>query len=270
MLLLPPVLRAYVRLILWVMLIIVSLPGGLLTMLPGAGNWNSLYVQWFMKGTCLLFGIRTKVTGASPSMHGTLFVANHASYIDIIILGGLLPMRFTPKSDIKSWPFFGLLTDLSRPIYINRKQRSALQGHFDEIMQALHDGDNILIFPEGTTSDGNEVMPFKSSMLQLVAGEQAKDVPLQPITLAYTKHNGQAITDGQRDRFAWYWEMSFLPHFWQLLHIRTATVHVHFHEPVHTASFPDRKAITQHCQQVFSRQFDQLTQEAPAREGLSL
>lgn len=256
---LPPGLRAFFRLTLWMTYTLLGLPCALLTLLPHTAAWNSLYVQWYMRGTCMLFGLKPRISGEPPLTRGTLFVANHASYLDILVLASLIPMRFTPKSDIRRWPVFGLLTTISRPIYINRNQRSAMHESFRQIRRALAQGDNVVIFPEGTTSDGSRVMPFKSSMLQLAAenDNSTDDIPLQPITLAYTALDGQPTDQPARDTLAWYGDMDFLPHFWQLLHIGSAEVHVHIHPPIHTTQFPDRKALTRHCEQVISAQFSQ-------------
>ena len=197
---------------------------------------------------CRLVGFKLVIYGDMAHEAPTLFVCNHVSYLDILVLGGLLPGRFVAKSDVAGWPGIGLLAKLGRTVFIHRRpilaasQTAMLATH-------LRDKDSLIIFPEGTSTDGNRVLSFKSALFS--AAEVMVDglpILVQPVTLAYTRLNGLPMGRAFRPFFAWYGDMTLLPHLWQALGQGRVQVEVEFHPPVRQSDYATRKSLALHCQ----------------------
>lgn len=205
------------------------------------------FPQWYHKRCMRLLGLRAETHGTPSSTHPTLFVANHVSYLDIEILGALLPVSFVAKSEVADWPFFGLLAKLQRTVFIARETRRAAEQR-DEMQARLEDGDDLVLFPEGTSGDGNRVLPFKSALFAVAEREvNGEPLTVQPVSIAYSKLDGLPMGRHMRPFFAWYGDMDLLPHMWEALSLGTVTVEVTFHEPVTLRDFGSRKALSQHC-----------------------
>jgi lyso-ornithine lipid O-acyltransferase len=208
---------------------------------------------WYHRCCCRLFGFRV-VRRGKPVLDGpVLFVANHCSYLDITILGSLLPASFVARADVAQWPLFGLLAKLQRSVFVDRKSLRAIQ-HRDEMSRRLDAGDSLILFPEGTSSDGNRVLRFKSSLLsvaELTPG--GRPLTVQPVSIAYAMLDGLPLGRYLRPFFAWYGDMDMLGHLWQWAGLGRLTVFVRFHEPVTLDRFGSRKALTEHCYDVVSR-----------------
>ena len=122
--------------------------------------------RFYHRVCCRLLGIHVQAQGLVSRDQPVLFVANHASYLDIVVLGSLIPGSFVAKAEIAGWPLFGLLAKLQRTVFIDRRGSRAAD-HRDDIGARLEAGDNLILFPEGTSSDGNRVMPFKSALFSV-------------------------------------------------------------------------------------------------------
>tara|TARA_B100000989_G_scaffold214947_1_gene163494 strand:+ start:487 stop:1287 length:801 start_codon:yes stop_codon:yes gene_type:complete len=243
-------LRSAARLMLmalWVVLMI--LPVTLVWALR-AERLRSPLVRRFFSGLTTILSIRCTWNGAPVPERPLMLVTNHASYLDIPVLGGQVPLSFTPKSDIKYWPVIGFFCVLADCVFIERKP-SRLPHARKEIEKKLQQGKIICLFPEGTTNDGNVVKPFKSGFLSIAEREDDKPpLTLQPATLVYTHANGQVLQPPQRADVAWYGDASFLPHFWRVLGLKSLDVEITFHPAVTIEAFDSRKALGQHCEQV--------------------
>lgn len=191
------------------------------------------------------FSIRTvgeRRTGA------TLFVANHLSYIDIVILGASFHGAFISKAEVRSWPGFGLLAILQRTVFIKR-EKSAARAQADEIRRRLEGGDSLMLFPEGTSSPGDGVLPFKSSLLAVAATEvKGAPVAVQPVTLVYDRLDGMPSGRFLRPFVAWYGDMDLAGHAPVMLGLGRIGATVIFHEPLTLAEADDRKALTRRCE----------------------
>ncbi|MBH69537.1 MAG: 1-acyl-sn-glycerol-3-phosphate acyltransferase [Rhodospirillaceae bacterium] len=190
-----------------------------------------------------LLGLRVTYRGYPITKGGILYVANHISYLDIIALGSILPARFIAKSDVAGWPIFGFLSKITRTIFLDRLATRAHQ-QISLIKHCLQKSEPLLLFPEGTSSDGSRVLPFKTS---LFAAPKAADALIQPITIQYTRLNGMPIERSKKPLLAWYGNMDLAPHLWQALSLGTVDVEIQFHETVQPSNFSDRKQLAQHC-----------------------
>jgi lyso-ornithine lipid O-acyltransferase len=190
-----------------------------------------------------IFGVRVAVSGAQSDVHPTLFVSNHVSYLDITVLGSLIGGSFVAKAEVARWPLFGWLAKLQRTVFIDR-QRASTVSQGEEMRRRLASGDNIVLFPEGTSSDGNRTLRFKSSLLAVADGLIAgRPVTVQPISLAYTRLDGIPIGRAFRPFFAWYGDMAMAAHLWRMAGLGTMTVGLHFHPPLTVAVCGSRKAL---------------------------
>lgn len=226
-------------------------------------NLHENLLMLFFRGTLCVMGISVRRKGDDPAERPTLFISNHASYIDVFVMGALLPLRYTPKKDAESWPLISTLINLTNPLYIDRANRTAIRQQQQDLQQALADGDNILLFPEGTTSDGNEVLPFKSALFSVAETTPGgHPVTVQPFTIAYTGLNGEPLQEHERLLFAWYGDTALIPHLLKMLTIRRSCISVMFHPATSIAAFRTRKALCEHCESVVRGGFEELIADA--------
>ena len=188
-----------------------------------------------------LFGIRIRVIGVPAS--GALLVANHTGWLDIVIFSAVMPLSFVAKSEVGSWPFFGTLARLQRTVFVTRARRSETGAARDEIRERLLAGDTLVLFPEGTSSDGNGVLPFKSALLGAAEAEiDGRHVTVQPVSTAYTGIHGIPMGRENRPLYAWYGDMELVPHLWESLKAGPLDVVVEFHSPL-SLDMMDRKQL---------------------------
>lgn len=183
-----------------------------------------------------LFHVRVVEKGTPPGEAPTLVVANHVSWLDIPVIGSVHPLSFIAKSEIEGWPVVGLLAKLQRSVFIDRQRRKATAEVNDALAHRLVKGEVIVLFAEGTTSDGNRLLPFRSS---LVGAAQAaltqgsvEQVFLQPLAVSYARRNGLPLTRRDRPFVAWYGDMDLAPHLKLFLEGHPIDVVVTWGEPI--------------------------------------
>ncbi len=188
-------------------------------------------------------GFRIVVKGTPSQVRPTLFVANHTSYFDIMLLASLIPCSFIAKSDMISWPLIGWLARLQRSVFVDRKPVNVGE-HRTEVAKRLAEGGNLVLFAEGTTSDGNRLLPFKSSLLSVA--ETGKPLTIQPVSIVATGLDGMPLGRMLRPLYAWYGDMPLLPHAWAAIKSGLITVEIEFHEPL-TNHGLNRKQLAEIC-----------------------
>jgi 1-acyl-sn-glycerol-3-phosphate acyltransferase len=197
---------------------------------------------------CRILGFQLRTVGRRTADRPALYVVNHVSYADITVLGALIPGSFVAKTEVAGWPLFGWLAKLQRTVFIDRRVRHTARGR-DALSERLARRESLILFPEGTSGDGNRVLPFKSSLLGAAAGRDGgANITVQPVSIAYTRLDGIPIGRRYRPFFAWYGAMELAPHLWRLLGLGTIEVVVEFHPPTSLASCGSRKALAQYCQ----------------------
>lgn len=241
--------EAAVRIALWFAWTMLLLPAQVVAVALDLGAARRIPVVYH-RGNLRLFRIELEVEGDHEPHHPTLFVANHSSYFDIPILASLLEGSFVAKAEIRSWPLLGLLARLQHSVFIDRRV-AATRDARDEIHRRLAAGHDLILFPEGTTSDGNRLLGFRSALFGIAdARLSGGRLTVQPVTLAYTHQNGMPIGHANRARFAWFGDMPLAGHFWSIVRAGRLTVVVRFHSPVDAARFASRKALAAHCARV--------------------
>jgi 1-acyl-sn-glycerol-3-phosphate acyltransferase len=208
---------------------------------------------WYHRRCRRLIGLRVVRRGRQSREHPTLYVCNHVSYLDITVLGSLIQGSFVAKSEVADWPLFGTLAKLQRSVFVDRKRHNTHVGR-DEMTKRLEAGDDLILFPEGTSGDGNRALPFRSALFSVAEKRpHGKPLKVQPVSVAYTLLDGFPMGRFLRPFFAWYGDMDLVSHMWQGMGLGRLTVVVEFHPPVTIEEFGSRKALADHCWQEVSQ-----------------
>ena len=203
------------------------------------------FPHWYHRQVARLLGIHIQVSGPRPQNGPAFVVSNHVSWLDIIVLSAVAPVSFVAKQEVSRWPFFGALARLQRTVFVDRDRRHNTGRERDTISERLKEGGMIVLFPEGTSGDGRSVLPFRSSYFGAV---HDPDIPVIPVTLAYTQCWGLPLTHRDLPRYAWYGDMDLPPHLWNAVAHGPLTVEVVFH-PFETLSHAKaRKALAAHAE----------------------
>jgi 1-acyl-sn-glycerol-3-phosphate acyltransferase len=208
---------------------------------------RNLLPRFYHRLTCRIIGLDVEVRGRMSDAAPTLFVSNHTSYFDIPVLGSLILGSFVAKTEVGSWPVFGWLSKMQRTVFVDRRRHTTHRQR-DDLQRRLDAGDNLILFPEGTSNDGNAVLPFRSALLSVAEREaRGRALTVQPVSVSYTKLNSLPMGYRNRAYLAWYGDMTLGSHLWQFARLGPARVVVEFHDPVTIADFRSRKELTQHC-----------------------
>lgn len=212
-------------------------------------NWGRRFPHWYHRQVCRLLGVTVHIRGRVSRERPVLLVSNHISWLDIPVLSAVAPVSFVAKSEVATWPFISWLAKLQNSIFVERERPRTVHTSANEIVSRLKSGGNVVIFAEGTSSDGNQVLPFKSSLFATVkprgdeAREMEESVDVQSVAIAYTHQYGLPLCRKGRPVVAWYGDMEIADHAWSLLKRGPLDVHVHISEPVRLSDFADRKAL---------------------------
>ncbi len=218
--------------------------------MPGRGKAGFARTYWSV--VCRLLGLQVRVLGEAAGKVGerpVVYASNHSSWLDVPVLGGRLLACFVSKDDVSHWPVVGQVARLGRTIFVSR-QRGTTGRERDAMRHRLGAGDDLILFPEGTSSDGARVLAFHSSFFAAAkpSGLQAANAirPLvQPVSVVYDRLAGLPVNHARRPVFSWYGDMDLASHFWQLAQWRTMRATILLHAPLDPADFPTRKALAQ-------------------------
>jgi len=235
----------------------------LLVHLPGTAKIR--FARFFWRGVCRLLGVRVRVEGdvagtirgraaVSRGEKPVIFVANHSSWLDILVAGGVLPTVFVSKDDVGRWPVMGTIARLGRTIFVSR-QRGNTGRELEEMASRLRDGDNLILFPEGTSTDGSRVLPFLSSFfaiakpgrLEQTGMPTAPPTIIQPVSIVYDRLENLPVGRARRTVFSWYGDMDLGPHVWKLGQWRSMRATIRLHPPLDPNDFKSRKALANEC-----------------------
>ncbi|HEY1711050.1 MAG TPA: lysophospholipid acyltransferase family protein [Rhizomicrobium sp.] len=218
------------------------------------------FPNWYQRQLAHLFGVRAHVIGTPIQDRGVLMVGNHTSYFDILAIGGSAKLSFVAKAEVEKWPLFGTFAKLQRTVFVNRERRSATGDVRDIIRDRLLEGDALMLFPEGTSSDGNYVLPFKSALMgaaEVVVGHDAAGkpvyAPVQPVSVAYTRLHGVPMGREYRPFFAWYGDMELISHLWEAIVTGPVDVMILFHPPLYVDQVGGRKALAAKAEAIVRR-----------------
>jgi lyso-ornithine lipid O-acyltransferase len=213
-------------------------------MLPGRPKVVFARMYWALFSR--LLGLRVRVIGEvarATAGRPVVFVSNHSSWVDVPVLGGVLDGCFVAKGQVAGWPVIGTIARLGRSVFVTR-QRGTTARELGDLRARLRAGDNLILFPEGTSSDGSRVLPFRSSFFAVAEAAGGPPPLLQPVSIVYDRLGGLPTRRASRPVFAWYGDMDIASHFWRMGQHSGLRVTVLLHAPLDPARFPDRKALS--------------------------
>lgn len=197
-----------------------------------------------------VLNIKVAVLGDEGQLErgGYVIISNHVSYVDGIVLGSLFPVLFVSKREVKRWPIIGQWTTICGTVFVDRQHKDKISLLVDEIERKLQQEANILLFPEGTSTHGERVLPFQTAPFAAPLRHRSIIVP---VTLAYTSIEEEPISVANRDLIYWYGDMDFISHFWRLLAVRGIEVMVTIQPKIECFRYDDtsagRKKLAEDC-----------------------
>jgi len=237
--------------------------------LPGWGFIATHYYRFL----CRLLGIRVRVIGNPAGERAVLYVSNHVSWADIVAIGSITPVAFVAKSEVASWPLVGVTAKLQRTVFVDRRRRQQTAGAVNEIVARLNSGVSVVLFAEGTSSDGNRVLPFRSALLGAVemAAKHggAPGLMIQPMAIAYTATQGIPMGRQHRPLAAWYGDLDFMPHIRTLIEKTALDAVVSFGQAVPADAGLTRKAMTQALERETRRLMSETLRGRPLAPGFA-
>ena len=224
----------------------------------------------YHRALCALIGVRISEVGQRSAEAPVLILSNHVSWLDICVITALAPVVFVAKSEVARWPVFGWLARLQRTIFINRQARHQTGAATREIADRLLGGDAVVLFAEGTSSDGIRVLPFRSALIGAVhhalgASTHHKEITVQPMSVAYVGLGGVPLGRALRERVAWYGDADLMPHFIGVLASGAVNVTVSWGEATAYGMSADRKRIARDAEQSVRRMTTAALRAAPPR-----
>jgi lyso-ornithine lipid O-acyltransferase len=212
--------------------------------LPGWGFIASNYYRVL----CSLLRIRVRTSGEPVRSRAVLFLSNHVSWADIVVVGSVTPVAFIAKREVAEWPLVGITAKMQRTVFIDRARRYQTGDAVAEIIKRLASGVSVVLFAEGTSSDGNRVLPFRSALLGAVeeaANRGGTDnLLIQPMSICYTGQQGIPMGRQHRPLVAWYGDLDFIPHIKTFIEHGAVDALLSYGEPVPADGTTDRKAMT--------------------------
>jgi 1-acyl-sn-glycerol-3-phosphate acyltransferase len=201
--------------------------------------WHRLFLK--------VADIRLVVHGRPHAGRPLLIACNHISWVDISVIGAVADVHFIAKREMADWPVIGWLARLQRSLFVDRQRRWGSGEQVAELSGRFGSGDALVLFAEGTTSDGNRLQPFKSTLFGAVEKALATDdgarFLVQPAAIAYTRLHGMPMGRLHRRHVAWIGDMDFLPHMVALLREGAVDVQLRFGEPLAFDATANRKVI---------------------------
>jgi 1-acyl-sn-glycerol-3-phosphate acyltransferase len=240
-------LRAIAVLACFLVLTVVLLPIQALLVLvarPLARRLARLY--WLSLARIIRLGI--SVRGHPPDRGPALLVANHISWLDVIALGAVVEAAFIAKSEVARWPLIGLLARTGRTLFIDRSRRTDTARAVAAIRARFAAGEMLVLFAEGTSSDGHRVLRFRTPLLAAAAQPAGQPLAVIPVSITALSLGGLPLCRRTMPMVAWYGDMPFAGHLWELLKRGPVEMEIRFHDPIAPNRLADRKQLTRCCE----------------------
>ena len=209
--------------------------------LPG---WGFIASNYYLV-LCSLLRIRVRVSGEPVRSRSVLFVSNHVSWADILVIGSLAPVAFVAKREVASWPLVGITAKMQRTVFVDRGRRHQTGDAVNEIVGRVASGTSVVLFAEGTSSDGNRVLPFRSALLGAIEDQGGgASILMQPMAITYIGQHGLPMGRQHRPLVAWYGDLDFMPHIRAFIERGAVDAVVTYGDPVPADRDMDRKAMS--------------------------
>jgi 1-acyl-sn-glycerol-3-phosphate acyltransferase len=241
-----------IRLMPLVVVALILIPLQAMALQLGLTPLARLLPQWFHKVACFCLGLKVHCQGQLARGRPLLLTVNHVSWLDIIVLGSVGPLSFVSKSEVGTWPIIGTFARLQRSLFVNRNKKSMTAKATATLAKRLAEGDVMVLFPEGTSTNGVHVLPFRSSLLGAVKTmsdhSQTASLTVQPAALRYTHRHGLPIGQADLPHIAWYGDMEMGGHLIALLQGGPIDVRIHFGPETELFDGADRKKLARRLQ----------------------
>jgi lyso-ornithine lipid O-acyltransferase len=208
--------------------------------LPGWGFIASNYYRVLRA----LLRIQVRVVGNPVRDRAVLFVSNHVSWVDIVVIGSITPVAFVAKREVASWPLVGVTAKMQRTVFVDRGRRHQTGDAVGEIVKRVASGTSVVLFAEGTSSDGNRVLPFRSALLGAIEDQSGAGILMQPMAITYIGQHGLPMGRQHRPLVAWYGDLDFMPHIKAFIERGAVDALVTYGEPIPADRDMDRKATS--------------------------
>ncbi|MGD9807593.1 MAG: lysophospholipid acyltransferase family protein [Deferribacterales bacterium] len=182
---------------------------------------------------------------------GKIIISNHMSYLDIIIYASIRPSVFISSVEMQKTPFLGFIATLGGTFFVERRDPKLIKLEIGKMAELVNEGFNVYLFPEGTSTDGSQILPFRSSLLAAASGA---NVEVVPACIRYKTIDGAEFSAKNCDYVCWYGDMSFAPHLWNFLSTDCIEAKAAFFHPIHSAT-ANRKEITQLAHQLITEEY---------------
>jgi lyso-ornithine lipid O-acyltransferase len=210
----------------------------------GLPGWGFIAANYY-RVLCSLLRINVRINGTPVRDRAILFVSNHVSWVDIVVIGSIVPVAFVAKREVRDWPLVGITAKVQRTVFVDRARRHQAGEAAAEIVRRIESGVSVVLFAEGTSSDGNRVLPFRSALLGAMdAGSGGDKILIQPMSISYTGQHGIPMGRQHRPLVAWYGDLDFLPHIKAFIEQGAVDALVTYGAPVAPDRQIDRKAMT--------------------------
>lgn len=216
------------------------------------GKWRRIRrgARWtniWSRGAAWIIGLRIICKGNPPPGRGMLVVSNHLGYLDVLVHGSVFSLRFAPKAEIRKWPFFGWLTALGTPVWIDRKNPRMSALYAEEFRETMAHGISMLVYPEGTSTDGKHgILKFKSTPFAAALENRSRILP----TLLFYRQRGDSGFNA-----AWHDDTPFAFHVWQLLGERGTDVELYISPTVSVNEDDDRKSLALRVYELMEKEY---------------
>jgi 1-acyl-sn-glycerol-3-phosphate acyltransferase len=220
-----------------------------------APGWGVIGVRYY-SALCTALRMRVRVVGEPVRNRAVLFISNHVSWADILAIGSIAPIAYVSKSEIGNWPMVGTAAKSQRTIFVDRSRRQQTGDAIADIVDRLATGTSVVLFAEGTSSDGNRVLPFRSALIGAVKEASARSehgILIQPMSICYTALNGITMGRQHRPVVAWYGDLDFMPHITAFIKRGAVDAVVTYGEPIKADASSDRKVMTRELQSAVRR-----------------
>jgi 1-acyl-sn-glycerol-3-phosphate acyltransferase len=216
----------------------------------------SKIVNWICRLCCQFFGVHVHIVNEPPKGSPGLIVGNHMGFIDILASGSVRPMLYVTSKEMHETPVLGLLTEMGGCIYVERRSRLGIQNELKHIIQALKEGLNVCLYPEATSTNGEQVLPFKRTLMTAAAHAQ---VPIYPYVINFKSVEGQPFSLKNRDSVCWYGDISFVTSMIAAFSLKYVEVEIEFLQPVYPKVEDDRALLADQLHSMISNKFKPAT-----------
>ncbi len=226
-------------------------------------------MRFWSKRAVNLFGVKLKIEGEVPHIYSQpnhLVVGNHMSYLDILISASVCPSVYITSMEMRDSKLIGEVSKLASAIFIERRDRSNVENEIKDIENHLEMGFNVGLYPEGTTTNGSEILKFKRTFFDPAINTKKS---VLPVCLKYTAIDGETFSERNADKVCWYGKMEFAPHLMDLLKLDRIDVTMSYLPEISIRDDHDRRSLADECRTVINYRYQELSTSMPelVRQG---